>query len=230
MRVNLETMCGDTFTNTAEDAKEVAFKRNVTVQFDFNGVMCVVNSLTNLVNLEKDYKNAHTMDWKEIGPVCGDEYDTETQKELDDKIEQREESSRLSRAKWAEEQVKKLAELSKEIGESIIELKDEANWNKIVEVNADPYGKASVDYARNWAILMQSEMAKGNTLIECAEKTSHDADVDGITGFMYGMAVSILSQCWKHGEELRKWHNKDYGHDGDGVVNPAVLTIGKKED
>ena len=43
---------------------------------------------------------------------------------------------------------------------------------------------------------------------------------------MYGCAVSILSQCWKYGEELRKWHNKEYNYDGDGVVNPAVLTIG----
>ena len=42
---------------------------------------------------------------------------------------------------------------------------------------------------------------------------------------MYGCAVSILSECWEYGEELRKWHNKKYNHGGDGVVNPAVLTI-----
>lgn len=27
-------------------------------------------------------------------------------------------------------------------------------------------------------------------------------------------------------EFLRKWHNKEYGYDGDGVVNPAVITVG----
>lgn len=27
-------------------------------------------------------------------------------------------------------------------------------------------------------------------------------------------------------EELRKWHNKEYNYEGDGVVNPAILTIG----
>jgi len=43
---------------------------------------------------------------------------------------------------------------------------------------------------------------------------------------MYGCAVSMLSQCWKYGEELRRWHNKEWGHeDTDGIVNPAVLTI-----
>lgn len=48
----------------------------------------------------------------------------------------------------------------------------------------------------------------------------------GHKGFMYGVAVSILSQCWEYGECLRKWHNKEYGYDGDGVVNPAVITVG----
>jgi hypothetical protein len=42
---------------------------------------------------------------------------------------------------------------------------------------------------------------------------------------MYGYAVNALSQSWKYGEELRKWHNTDYGYEGDGIVNPAVLTI-----
>lgn len=45
---------------------------------------------------------------------------------------------------------------------------------------------------------------------------------------MYGYAVSILSQCWEYGEYLRKWHNKEYGYDGDGVVNPAIMTVGVK--
>jgi len=49
--------------------------------------------------------------------------------------------------------------------------------------------------------------------------------MDNLTGFMYGCAVNILSQCWEYGEQLRKWHNKQYDYDGNGVVNPAVLKI-----
>ena len=64
-----------------------------------------------------------------------------------------------------------------------------------------------------------------NVISENAKRLSHKADTEGITGFMYGAAVSILSQCWEYGECLRKWHNKDYGYDGDGVVNPAVITV-----
>jgi len=44
----------------------------------------------------------------------------------------------------------------------------------------------------------------------------------------YGCAVSILSQCWEYGEYLRKWHNKKYDYDGDGAVNPAIMTVGAK--
>lgn len=66
------------------------------------------------------------------------------------------------------------------------------------------------------------------TIMENADHLSHEADTEGITGFMYGCAVNILSQCWEHGEELRKWHNKEYDYEGEGVVNPAILTVGKK--
>jgi hypothetical protein len=69
---------------------------------------------------------------------------------------------------------------------------------------------------------------------DMAKETSHEADDEGITGFMYGCAVSILVGCWIHGEKLRRWHNKDtqLGNEGDeanekpgAVLNPALLTI-----
>lgn len=110
-----------------------------------------------------------------------------------------------------------------------MEFKDEEgkkSWNQMVEVNSkDPYGNGVVKYARRWAKYMQKLIAEGKTVVEIAEKASHDCDIEGITGFMYGCAVNALAQCWKYGEELRKWHNKDYGYEGDGVVNPAVLTV-----
>ncbi len=110
-----------------------------------------------------------------------------------------------------------------------MEFKDEEgkkSWNQMVEVNSkDPYGNGVVKYARRWAKYMQKLIAEGKTVVEIAEKASHDCDIEGITGFMYVCAVNALTKCWKYGEELRKWHNKDYGYEGDGVVNPAVLTV-----
>jgi hypothetical protein len=101
-------------------------------------------------------------------------------------------------------------------------------WQHCKEVNSDPYGSAGVRFAEAWADLMEEEVEKGKTIAEVAEKTSHTADTEGITGFMYGCAVSILADCWIYGEELRVWHNNEYGHAGEGVVNPAIITINTK--
>ena len=75
-------------------------------------------------------------------------------------------------------------------------------------------------------ILWNPELLRGDKIVDIADSTSHEADTEGITGFMYGCAVNALSQLWEYGEELRKWHNKEYNYDGEGVVNPAILTIG----
>ena len=102
---------------------------------------------------------------------------------------------------------------------------DKKRWDKIVEANGDPYGSAVIRYAVRWADLMEREIESGKTVSEIADKTSHDADTEYITGFMYGCAVNILSGVWEHGYELKKWHNSKYNYDGDGVVNPAVISI-----
>jgi hypothetical protein len=95
--------------------------------------------------------------------------------------------------------------------------------------NSDPYGSATFRYAEKWADMMEEKIEAGEKLDDIADKLSHDADVEGITGFMYGCAVSILSQCWQFGEDLRVWHNAQYNHNGSGVVNPAILTVETKE-
>ena len=106
-----------------------------------------------------------------------------------------------------------------------MKLKNKEGWKKFVTINNDPYGSGVVRYAERWANMMEQEMESGKLLIEIADATSHRADTEGITGYMYGCAVSILSQVWEHGEELRKWHNKEYGYEGNGTVNPAIITI-----
>lgn len=125
------------------------------------------------------------------------------------------------------------ASIDQKISDVQIELKDPDAWNKFVENNTDPYGAGVVRFAERWAKLMQVEMASGKKLKDIAQQTSHDADNEGITGFMYGCAVSTLAQTWEHGEKLRRWHNKDVqlGNEGDianengGVLNPALLTM-----
>jgi hypothetical protein len=112
--------------------------------------------------------------------------------------------------------------------------KAEERWNEYVAVNKDDYSKACVDYARRWAELMESKGC--DKLEEIADKTSHEADTEGITGFMYGAAVSMLANVWKWGDRLREWHNLDVQIGDEGVaankakkvLNPALLSIGRK--
>jgi hypothetical protein len=82
---------------------------------------------------------------------------------------------------------------------------------------------------------MEGMLASGQSVSSCAERASHLANEEGITGFMYGCAVSILAKVWAHGEELRRWHNRktQLGTEGEranesgDVLNPAVLCIGE---
>lgn len=111
---------------------------------------------------------------------------------------------------------------------------DPDGWARMCAANPDGYGGAVMSYAERWARLMEGEMSRGVGIKDCADRLSHLADVEGITGFMYGRAVSTLAACWIHGDALRRWHNKDVqvGDEGDkandtgGVLNPALLSLG----
>lgn len=96
------------------------------------------------------------------------------------------------------------------------------------------YGMACFTYAERWADMMESALKAdpSTDFAELANRTSHEADVEGITGFMYGVAVKILFDHWVYGDRLRRWHNSKYGASGakanqtdDGVINPAILTF-----
>lgn len=106
-------------------------------------------------------------------------------------------------------------------------LTDTAAWTHDVELNsADPYSYACVEYAAKWASIMEQRLADGASVADVAKQASHDADTDGITGFMYGAAVHMLARSWRHGDELRRWHNGEYGQpDSTGTANPALLTV-----
>jgi hypothetical protein len=118
----------------------------------------------------------------------------------------------------------------------------ETQYEYYKSINSDPYGGGVVKFAERWADLMEKQIPEESTVPqtmgilvrdEFAKNTSHEADTEGITGFMYGCAVSSLAKFWVHGEALRRWHNKDtqLGTEGDqanengGVLNPAVINI-----
>ncbi len=84
-----------------------------------------------------------------------------------------------------------------------IALKDAPFWQSVIDANkGEPYGMRVCQFAEDWGRLMQREIANGKTVAECHEQCSREADFDGITGFMYGGARSMLRKCWEHGDAL----------------------------
>lgn len=254
----LEAGPGDHFSEVAKRAQRISGERTELVEFDFNGVKCIVEGRINYYNnrpntdldlLYRDYCNALTMGWETVGPNCVKEYDKKTRKAIAKKEAENEAERKQIQETYRKEQEAKDKSLDDKLEGIEMTFKDKELWDKGLENNKDAYGGAIYKYAERWAKLMQYEMQQSETqkiydengtllkeiplyptVYNVAEKASHDADVEGITGFMYGAAVSVLSSTWEHGEELRKWHNGEYNHEGDGVVNPAILTIGKKEE
>lgn len=86
---------------------------------------------------------------------------------------------------------------------------------------------ATVYYAEYWAKYMQYLMSKheGVTVSQIAATAAAAVNVAGVSGAAHGYAVNLLSRVWKYGEELRKWHNKECGYEGDGAANPTLLIV-----
>ena len=118
---------------------------------------------------------------------------------------------------------------------------DQAEYDGFKAKNSDPYGAGVYRFLERWANRMEERIPEGSTsaevtriIVDHANADCSEADDEGITGFMYGCAVSVLAKCWIHGEQLRRWHNKDVqiGTEGEranesgGVLNPAILSIG----
>ncbi len=116
---------------------------------------------------------------------------------------------------------------------------DEAKWQAFVEANSDDdYGKTVVEYAEDWANLMEAKLAEGCQFEEAAESTWHEAKGhEELTGFMHGAAVATLALTWVHGDDLRRWYNLMIGagdegeraNESDRVLNPALATISTRE-
>lgn len=154
------------------------------------------------------------------------EYSVEIQEQLEKAKIQSQKLEASARKNYEAAVKRKINSFNTKVKGVEVELFNPLAWKMWAENNQDGYGKGIMIFAENWAKLMQVELASGKSLKDIASTTSHEADLEGITGFMYGAAVKVLSDCWKHGEELRRWHNKEYNQEGDGVVNPAVLSIG----
>ncbi len=92
-----------------------------------------------------------------------------------------------------------------------IQLTNTEDWEKSRLANQDGYGGAAFRYGDRFGRVMQVEIAKGLKVAEAAAKWEFDVDDDGLTGFQQSCALGLLYHCWKHGPDLKKWHDTKYG-------------------
>lgn len=212
-------------------------KRPATVEMGFNGVLVYLRPCSRLSHILRDWNRAMS---GYIDPVVGP-YPSITlsneERVNDARIELENEKRRTAaRAEYEREEQEKTASL-----ETILRTLPETafvdpdSWEQVVKVNsASGYGSAVLRFSDRWARLMQKGLMDGKSFECVAKNSSFEADIEGITGFMFGCAVSILSKVWIYGEHLRRWHNlkTQIGNEGEaanesgGVLNPALLSIG----
>lgn len=204
---------GEMFGNTVKRAIAVSKMKDQVIMFNFNGVNCHVNETSDPELVDRDYSHALRVGIEKIGPhyqQIADPVVVELARKADEKRE-REMAEFREQLRKAQEEMK--TALTSQLDTAGIRLKNESLWNEYKEKNTDSYGARCVSFAEEWALLMQGQIpahasvdAVEAKIAEIADKTSDTADYDGITGFMFGAAKSILINCWIHGEQLRKYY------------------------
>lgn len=211
----IDPLPGYHISKACQEAVAMAIEEHCNVQFDFNGIQITATPASTLEELMKFY-------------------DEESDRRREAYLASPEYATRQEEARKATEERKKKMEAALEDAPEHLTLADPEAWEKTVASNKDGYGGAVMSYAERWARMMENRISKGESISSMADECSHLADEEGITGFMYGCAVSILAKVWKHGEELRQWHNlktqiRDEGekaNESGGVLNPACLSVG----
>lgn len=225
--------------STGLDIMQKAAQRGgFTARDTINGVVVLVNGDSDLNLIWRDQQRAQSNYIPSpVGPYPAAKL---TAEDLASDARVEAENEKRREALYAEMEKKHAADMAR-FKEAIadappMELRDADAWAHGLTLNKDGYGSCVYAYAETWARLMQKAMAAGARLEDIANECSHTADIPhGITGFMYGCAVGLLAQCWRYGEDLRRWHNLDaqIGNEGEaanengGVLNPALLCIGE---
>lgn len=211
----LEVYAGNTIYSACDEAVKMAKDESCNVVFDFNDQKITATPDSDPAALAKGFMDE--------GARRRAEYEASPE-------------FKRSEEEYAQKQRDRETKLSAilEGAPEHMTLRDAEAWQKSCEANSDSYGGAVMTYAERWARLMEARMSKGERIADIADECSHLADSEGITGFMYGCAVSILSKVWQHGEALRVWHNLktqlhnegERANEAGGVLNPALLSIG----
>ena len=206
----LKTYAGEHIEKVLQEAKSLSIELGKNVEFEFNGILCIVNEGTNREHLLRDYNNAHLMEWETIGPECYEEYPIDVANLIVEKTAEQDRKEAERQAEYHAKQAKRLADYEAETFGIVMEYSDKALFDEWHSRNQDGYGNAVFVYAQQWAKLMQARMNSGFGVKDVAKQASYDADTVGLSGTQYGFAVALLQDTWVYGNELAKWNKLPY--------------------
>ena len=208
-----EPMTGENISETARQMIKLSSEKNTAVWARFNDIELTATSITDVPAIMAHYERESNL--RHEAYVNSPEY-----------------SPRRREAEGARQRHDLLLKGALAVAPQMT-LQDEKGWEEAIAANYDAYGAAVILFAERWARIMEGRIAHGDTVAGCAKVAAHLADNEGISSFMYGCAVSLLSQVWIHGEALRCWHNLSIQirHEGEQanesgrVLNPALLHV-----
>ena len=230
VRIDSHVILGAEITIVIARAIEIAQDIGECVGFGFNGVEVEVAGLSDPDLIYRDWRRAMSgYITGKVGPAPAPRL-TKAEAANDRQIEAENQKRRdIADAEYRRKEADGKATLAAELVDAPAMTRDEAVWAQGVQAQgSSSYGLGVFEFAETWARLMQKRMAGGARLSDVADETCTLADKGyGITGYMYGCAVSALAGAWAYGDDLRRWHNGKYGvaDDQPGTVNPAVLTV-----
>lgn len=199
---------GSHLNNVTKKAIAIAKKKACVVEFIFNNHIVRVDRRSDVSLVSRDYKRPQPWDHNEE-TVIGPEYKQNlskkeaSQDELISIINDiHYEKLDAERNRKQDEQLQNLKELLSK--SEPLDVIDQDAWDDWESKNTDAYGGRIFSYAKDWGRLMQAKMSQGESLEQCADEMSKTADHDGITGYMFAAACSVLAKCWKHGEQLNE--------------------------
>jgi len=208
------THAGEHFSTVADRAKEYFLRlfnaKKTPVQFDFNGITCVVTDKTNVKHLYRDYGNAWALGHKIVGPNCEPEIsDADAEKiRLYQEESSRKQAESLRKSRERDAQL--LAEAEAFVAGIEFDWKEGDHAEVAEFMDASPQDQW-VNHVRKtgilWGRILQKHVANGEEITKklIDDTVPHYMD---LSGSMVWACLQFLANEWKQGNIILELYEK----------------------
>lgn len=211
----VDILPGESIHDAVKDAIETSYSVGKDVQFTFNGITVVVCRESREDMIVREWRRAMSGYLGESPTVGPMPVETLSEAEIASDAAIAEVNEKLAAeeaAQWHDEVRRKTELLSGALSVAPeLSVNDDEAWQRIVDINDDPYGARTVKYASDVGRILQARyesrdnVAHSMQAVLCQDLGDIEtlADDDGITGYMHHCAISLLCKYWTHGQDLQ---------------------------